>query len=58
MVATIIAVIKTKGILATYWEFDFTVGNCQTLAIEGTVSFDDLTKRWRFPNAPNSVQLQ
>lgn len=41
MDAKIIAVIKSKGILATHWEFDFTIGNSEGEALEGTVSLDE-----------------
>ena len=41
MVAKIIAVNKSKGILATYWEFDFLIENDEYSVIEGTVSLDE-----------------
>ncbi|MFT4506790.1 hypothetical protein [Caballeronia sp. 15711] len=38
MDAKIVAIVKSKGILATHWQFDFTVENNEGRALEGTVS--------------------
>ncbi|CAN7743084.1 hypothetical protein [Caballeronia sp. dw_19] len=41
MDAKIIGVIESKGIFATHWEFDFTIGNSEGKAVAGTVSLDE-----------------
>jgi hypothetical protein len=41
MDARIIAIVKSKGIFATRWEFDFTIENSEGRALEGTVSLDE-----------------
>jgi hypothetical protein len=41
MEAKIVAVVKSKCILATHWEFDFTVGNNEGKAVEGTMSLKE-----------------
>jgi hypothetical protein len=41
MDARIIAVNKAKGLLATYWEFDFKLGNGNDKEFEGTISLDE-----------------
>jgi hypothetical protein len=41
MEAKIIAVVKSKGFLATHWEFDFTIGNNGGKAVEGTMSLSE-----------------
>jgi hypothetical protein len=41
VVAKIVAVIKSKGILGTHWEFDFTIENSENKVMEGTVSLDE-----------------
>jgi len=40
MEAKIIAVVKSKGVLATHWEFDSTIRNTEGTAVEGTMSLN------------------
>ncbi|MEA3127042.1 MAG: hypothetical protein QOD67_4061 [Caballeronia sp.] len=41
MDAKIIAIVKLKGMIATHWQFDFTVENSEGRALEGTITLDE-----------------
>jgi len=41
MNAKITAVHKSRGMLATHWEFDFSLGNGEGKAMEGVLSLDE-----------------
>jgi hypothetical protein len=50
MDARIIAVNHAKGIIATYWEFDFELANGNGKEFEGTISLDEAVQ---FANRPD-----
>ena len=51
MIAKIIAVNKSKGILAPFWEFEFSLHDEQGAVMEGTLSVDEAI---RLANRPDT----
>jgi hypothetical protein len=54
MDAKIIAIVKLKGMIATHWQFDFTVENSEGRALEGTITLDEAIA---FANRVTQAQL-
>ena len=41
MEAKIVAAVKSKGVLAPHWEFDFTIRNSEGRTLKGTISLNE-----------------